>query len=368
MVLSISPDGDDFFIGWNGETSRVIRITPNDVFPPGSMAVGREGQVAVSVAASPDVALPVWHDDLLSTLFSPPVKFARIDREGNTPDTTTPTMDVDVARAVWNGQTFAVFGYRYSHDGSRSDLLGASIDASGHVRSSTIRKDMRLVNAWWDGSAYRLTTVTGYYDYHILQIGPDMTILSDLPLYSLFRYFVDEAVGAPGRSMILTRIYDTYGATVIDDRGSVIGKENTFTVENGSGVITASNGRDEFLVAVTHDGVTRASRITAEGRMLDDLTDPVLVGERGLLLPPPTVAASFGDRWIIVSPAGAIEFPSRKRIDLTGVGTVMAMAPASSDRTVILSNDLVTSNGHMVKVLVLRDLIDDPPPRRRAAH
>ena len=124
--------------------------------------------------------------------------------------------------------------------------------------------------------------------------------------------------------------------------------------------IAASNGSDQFLLVVVAPTRTiYASRFTRDGKQLDDLTTPLMSSSSG----GPLVEA-LGDRWILVAPGGAMEFPARKPIDLSAAGTIVRMARASSDRIVLLTSETVVVDGMPLQLLMLRDLVDDPPRRR----
>ncbi|HSY48634.1 MAG TPA: hypothetical protein VLC46_07480 [Thermoanaerobaculia bacterium] len=150
--------------------------------------------------------------------------------------------------------------------------------------------------------------------------------------------------------------------TMLDDRGVVI-STNVYTPpkpQDGFYYTVASNGRDQFiLVAASYvSGEVYASRFTSEGRQLDDLSVPL--PNFGV----PLVEA-LGDRWLLVAPHAAAEFPGWKPVDLSAAGTVVKMARASLDRIVLLTSETVTIDGNPVQLLMLRDLVDDAPPRRR---
>jgi|GEM_PF-3172720 len=354
-VLSVSSNGPDFLMGWNGSAGRVLRVMPdvsveaNQGLP---LAIGPVGQQALGLAASPDSTLPVWRD---VGQYAPPTKIERIQAAGNGLDVTPLPIDTNSVQPVWDGQTFAIFG---SLSATPKDFIGGSIDASGSLHTSLIRHDTSLLNVWWDGSAY--VAATGSWgsarDYHLLRIAPDMTVLSDIPLSASLR----AAAGLPGRTLIVT---DPPAVTILDDRGSII---TTFPIvapantETYFQINVASNGRDQFLLVTVANGIARASRLTPDGRLLDDMTMPVLQQAD----PYSTRGEAFGNRWIIFTPHVAIEYPSLQPIDLTGAGPIAAAARASSNRIVFLTTETTSVNGLLFNVLMLHDLIDDTQRHR----
>jgi len=214
---------------------------------------------------------------------------------------------------------------------------------------------MQTIGAWWDGAAYSVVTYPSRSsrESHHFRIAPDMTVVSDVRLGKL----VTAATGVPGRTMMVSGS----SLTIVDDNDASIATA-ALTVPQYSSFVAASNGRDQFLlVAIAPSGATYASRFSRAGLQLDDMTTPVTTSGAPLV-------EAFGDRWLLVTPGAAMEFPSRKPVDLSAAGTIVAMARAASDRLVLMTSETVNAGGAPQQLLMLRDLYDVSPVRRRASR
>jgi len=376
--MSVATNGGAFLVAWQRDTYALsAAVTSNaSVLQPDGAALVRTpaSQDGVALAISTDSALALWQDEADEPI---PTRLTRFDGAGST-NAFLPASATIWDHAVWNGTGFALFGNEPSTSKAGPAARGGPIDASGALHDALLGRDMDLIDVWWDGSAY--VAATDLYSSqtrtsHLLRLAPDMTVLSDVPL----PFPTMSAAGIPGRTMSVSVTLSPgdpkAAVTMLDDRGVVI-STTAFTPpqpQDGLYYIVSSNGRDQFIlvVAAYTDGTIYASRFTSEGRQLDDLTVP-LPKKLPLLLPDERFAVplveALGDRWLVVAPHAAAEFPGWKPVDLSTAGTVVKMARASIDRIVLLTSETVWVDDLPLQLLMLRDLVDDAPPRRRAVH
>ncbi|MEA2237802.1 MAG: hypothetical protein QOC81_2526 [Thermoanaerobaculia bacterium] len=365
-----SANGGEYLVAWHSYYDgfdRVASVTSAGAVrtPDGkAIATAPVSQEGIILGASNEAALPVWND-VKGESFA--AKFTRIDRTGITPSTTPSATDISVRSVVWNGSDFALFGDINTGDINSYDaaVTGGHVDSSGELHPVLIRQHMRLMRAWWDAGAYVAVTFVSGVEHHYLRIAPDMTVLSDV----LLQADISSTAGIPGRTLIASKSGTTFAITILDERGAPVAS-TPITPPPSTYLVAMSNGYDEFLLlahefanfeAPAQKVLTYAVRVSRDGKVLDDFSVPLM---RSNALP---LVEAFGNRWLMVSAEGAIEIPV-KPIDLSGAGTVVAMARASYDRLVLMTRETVTVDGRDLQLLMLRDLVDDTPIRRRAAH
>lgn len=361
--MRVSANGEEYLVAWQRSgayTHSSVVTSDGSVSQPDGIAIvrGPAVQEPLALAASPALALPVWTSHAAELYLSAeraPAQFSRVDGAGGTADIPPLTMDIGYVHAAWNGSSFALFGSHLIDSTRPVDVTGGTIDGAGNVTQATIGQDMQTIGAWWDGAAYGVVTDPSgpAHESHHFRVAPDMTVVSDVRLGKI----VLAAAGVPGRTMMVSGS----SLTIVDDNDALLATV-ALNLPQYSTFVAASNGRDQFLlVAIAPSGASYASRFSSEGDQLDDMTAPVTTSGRPLV-------EAFGDRWLLVTAGAAMEYPSRKAVDLSAAGTIVAMARASSNQLVLMTSETVNVDGVPQQLLMLRDLFDGSPVRRRASR
>jgi hypothetical protein len=363
---AVSYSGGSYLVSWkrSGIIARSASVTSTGVtlvVGGRALALAPTWQWPIAFEAEADSELIVWSN----VAGEPPATIlTRVDRVTNSTSTLLGG-SLSWNQAVWNGSDYSFFGGLGTFNGSaEAKLIGGKLDTTGQVQQTELGRGMSLSDVWWDGSSFVVLAFSGNSTTpitHILHVTPDMTVLSDVTL----PYLTRAAAGIPGRTLTASLANGRVVVTILNDAGERVATTALAAPQPDDGLYfrVISNGRDQFLLLVQQygNGTVYVTRFTQDGKQLDDFSPVMRTSSFPFVQP-------FGDRWLLAASGIGVEFPVWKAVDLSAAGAVVAMARASFERIVLLCSETVTVDDKPLQLLMVRDLIDDSPPRRHASH